>query len=505
MKSAKRDLERCAELTAAAAGLQRRGRLAGALTFYTEALDIAEKLAHADPADDRPIRQRARILYALGALHIDADRWNVAVTVLEESEKAYRELAGRGADGIEPLIADVKARRASARALGGRGASAVLEVDEAVSYHRSLPAGQQTAGRSLDMARILTSNAVILDRFGDPDLAVASADRAIRLYTSLADAINAAPDLDFQFEYLLAVADVAARIHSASGRLDRALEADDLAIHAARALATAGSASEATALAVRLTRKGLHLRAAGRPAQRGEATTFLAEGSALDAAAALLATAEWEQLVNAGPPVTLAMALESAELDLGRGRVRTELLDAVVGPAAGCGILSPSGRCSEEAARTQAGELAGIAIDLLPRSADPGLRIGLEAHYLFAVGTRRDAPVVRHQFDSSGIPWARLLMVCCQVLDGMKEEWVLPLALDLASWNFGVIVQLQPFVMTVQRYLKTGKPLPGDLDTSVVELVRDCLSLHAALHLRNGDDDAAQQIRQIAKLLGTEF
>jgi tetratricopeptide (TPR) repeat protein len=505
MKSANRNLDRCAELTETAAGLHRRGRLAQALTFYTEALDIAEKLARADPADDRPIRQRASILYALGALHIDADRWNVAVTVLEESEKAYRELAGRGADGIETLIADVKARRARARMLGGRGASAVLEVDEAVSYHRSVPTGQRTAARSLDMARILTSNAAILDRFGDPDLAVASADRAIRLYTSLADAINAAPDLDFQFEYLLAAADVAARIHSASGRLDRALDADDLAVHAARALATAGGSAEATALAVRLTRKGLHLRAAGRPERRAEASACLAEGSSLDAAAALLTTAEWEQAANEGPPLTLAMALENAKLTLGSGRVRPELLDAVAAPAAGCGIVSPSGRCSEEAARTLAGELAGIAVDLLPRSAIPGLRIGLEAHYLFAVGTRRDAPVLRHQFDSSGIPWARLLLVCCQVLDGMKEAWALPLALDLASWNFGVIVQLQPFVMTVQRYLKTGKPLPGDLDTGVVELVRDCLTLHAALHLRNGDDDAAQQIRQVAKLLGTEL
>jgi tetratricopeptide (TPR) repeat protein len=502
---ARRDLERCAELTQAAAGLQRRGRLEPALTFYNEALDIAERLARADPADDRPIRHRGSILYQLGTLHIDADRWNVAVTAFEDSEKAYRELAGRGAGGIEPLIADVKARRARARMLGGRGASAVLEVDEAVSYHRGLPAGQQTAARSLDMARILTSNAVILDRFGDPDLAVASADRAIRLYTSLADAINTTPDLDFQFEYLLAVADVAARIHSASGRLDRALEADDLAIHAARALATAGSASEATALAVRLTRKGLHLRATGRPVRREEATACLAEGSALDAAAALQATAEWEQARNEGPPLTLAMALEDAELTLGRGSVRSELLDAVTALAAGYDGLSPSGRCSEEAARMHADELSGIAVDLLPKSPVSGLRIGLEAHYLFAVGTRRDAPVVHHQFDSSGIPWARLLLVCCQVLDGMKEEWALPLALDLASWNFGVIVQLQPFVMNVQRYLKTGKPLPGDLDTSVIELVRDCLSLHAALHLRNGDDDAAQQIRQIAKLLGTEL
>ncbi len=495
--------QRCAELTEMAAGMQRRGRLEQALTFYTEALDIAEKQVRADPEADWPIRQRASIRYALGALHIEADRWDMAVTVLEESEKAYRELAGRGAGGIEPLIADVKARRATARMLGGRGASAVLEVDEAVAYHRGLPAGQQTARGSLDMARILTANAAVLDKFGDPALAVASADQAIRLYRSLADAINSTPDLDFQFEYLLAVADVAARIHSASGRLDRALEADDLAIHAARALSKAGgSASETTALAVRLTRKGLHLSAAGRPERRDEAGACLAEGGALDASAALLATSEWEQAVNEGPPLTLAKALESAAQILGPLRVRPELADAVAVPAVAGGILSPSGRCAEDAARGYADELAGIAVDLLPGSAVAGLRIGLEAHYLFAVGTRHDPPVLRHQFDSSGIPWARLLLACCRALDGMTEEWAPPLALDLASWNFGVIVQLQPFVMTAQRYLKTGRPPPGDLDTSVVELVGECLSLHAALHLRNGDDDAAQQIKQVARLLG---
>jgi tetratricopeptide (TPR) repeat protein len=501
---ADRDLERCARLAETAAGLQRRGRLDPALTFYNEALDIAEKRARADPADDGLMRQRASILSQLGSLHIDADRWNAAVTVLEDSEKIYRELAGRGAGGIEPLIADVRARRATARMLGGRGASAVLEVDEAVSFHLSLPASQQTAARSLEMARILTSNAVILDRFGDPDLAVASADRAIRLYTSLADAINAAPDLDFQFEHLLAVADVAARIHSASGRLDRAFEADDLATHAARALATAsGAERDATALAIRLTRKALHLGAAGRPGRRDAAEACLAEGSALDAAAVLQATAEWEQAVNAGPPVTLGMALVEANLALGLGRARAELLDAIAVPAAKGGILSPSGRCSEDAARTYADELGKIAIDLLPLSPLPGLRIALEAHYLFAIGTRHAAPVVRHQFDSSGIPWARLLLACCQALDGMHEEWALPLALDLASWNFGVIVQLQPFVITAQRYLKTGRRPPGDLDTSVVQLVGDCLSLHAGLHLRNDDDEAAQQIKQVAKLLGT--
>src|SRR6202046_3228650 len=226
---ARSDLERCAELTETAAGMQQRGRLDPALVFYNEALDIAERLARADPAEGRALWRGGSILSRLGSLHIDAERWNVAVTVLEDAEKTWRELARRGAAGVEPLIADVKARRARARMLGGRGASAVLEGDEAVLYHRGLPASQQTTARSLDLARILTSNAVILDRFGDPDLAVASADRAIRLFPSLADAINAAPDLDFQFDHLLAVADIATRIHSSSGRLDQALEADDLA------------------------------------------------------------------------------------------------------------------------------------------------------------------------------------------------------------------------------------------------------------------------------------
>lgn len=505
-----RRAQRCAELTEEAARLQHRGRTAQALTFYAEALAIADQLAQGDPADDRPIRQRAGILCALGALHIDAGRWQEAVTVLEDSEKAYRELARRGVAGAESLIADVKARRGRARMIGGRGASAVMELDEAVSYHRRQPAGQQTAGHSLDMARVLTSNAVVLDRFGDPDLAAASADHAIRLYTSLAAAINAAPDLDFHFGYLQAVADVAARIHAASGRMDLALQADELAIHAARALATAGGAAGQGAgqdggLAARLTRKGLHLRAAGHRDRQEEAASCLAEGSAIDAAAALQATSEWEESAGAGPPLTLAMALEVAELILGPGRVRPDLLDALGGPAAAGRVLSPSDRSTEDFARSWADELAGIAVDLLPRSAGAGLRIGLEAHYLYAVGTRHDSPAAHYQFDSSGVPWARLLLACCRVLDGMTEECALPLALDLASWNFGVIVQLQPFVMTAQRYLKTGKPPPGDLDTSVVPLVHDCLSLHAGLHARNGDDDAAQQIAQVARLLGMKL
>ncbi len=460
-------------------------------------------MARADPAADRPIRQRASILYALGALHIDAHRWDAAVAALDDSETAYRELAGRGRPGTEALIADVKARRGSAKMIGGRGASAVLELDEAVSSHRRLLAGQQTAARSLDMARILTSNAAVLDRFGDPDLAVASADHAIRLYTSLADAINAAPDLDFHFGYLETVADVAARIHAATGRLDLALQADDLAVHAARALAKAsGSASETAGLAARLTRKGLHLTAAGQPDRHDEAASCLAEGLALDAAIALQATSEWEQAVAGGRPVTLASALETAARSLGHDRVRRELLDAVTAPAADGRILCPSDRCAADSAPAWANELAGIAIDLLPRSAVAGLRVGLEAHYLYAAGSRHNPPVMRYQFDSSGIPWARLLLACCQTLAATDEEWALPLALDLASWNFGVIVQLQPFVMTAQRYLKSGKPPPGDLDTSVVPLVRDCLSVHATLHVRNADHEAAQQFTQIAKLLG---
>jgi tetratricopeptide (TPR) repeat protein len=520
--------ERCAELTGEAARLHQRGRGAQALTFYTEALDIAGKLARADPADSRPIRQQASILYALGALYIDARRWDAAVTVLEDSEKAYRELAGRGVPGTEQLIADVKARRGRARMIGGRGASAVLELDEAVASHRRLLAGTQTAERSLDMARILTSNAVVLERFGDPDLAVASADSAIRLYMSLADAINSAPDLDFHFGYLQAVADVAARLHAASGRMDLAIQADDLAIHAVRALAKAsrsagavpgqadqasqpgqpdpvgpaGQEGPAAVLAARLTRKGLHLEAVGQPGRQDEAASCLAEGRALDAAAGRRATSEWEQSVASGEPVTLASGLETAARILGRDRVRKELAGTVTAPATAGRIMSPSDRCAAESASAWAHELAGIAVDLLPRSADAGLRIGLEAHYLYAVGTRRNPPGARHQFDSFGIPWARLLLDCCRVLAAMDADWALLLALDLASWNFGVIIHLQPFVVTAQRYLKSGKPGPGGLDTSVVPLVRDCLSLHAGLHVRNGDDDAAQQLRQIAKLLG---
>jgi tetratricopeptide (TPR) repeat protein len=503
-RDTQRDLQqRCARLTEEAARLQRRGRGEQALTFYNEALDIAGKLARANPADTRPIRQQAGIFNAIGALHTDARRWEAAVTALDEAEKEYRDLAARGVSDVEPLIAEVRARRARAKMIGGKGATAVLELDEAVTSQRRLRAAQPTAQSSLELARILTFNAVVLNQFGDPDLAVASADQAIRLYMSAADAINAAPDLDFQFGYFQAVADVAARIHAAAGDLDRALQADDLAIHATRALANAGgSASQTAGLATRLIRKGMHLSAAGQPGRQDEAASCLEEGLTLDTAAARQAMSDWEESAGREPPVTLASALQTAARSLGRDRVRRELLEAVTAPAAEGRIVSPSDRCAADTAPTWATELAGIAVDLLPRSGDAGLRIGLEAHYLYAVASRHNPPALRHQFDSSGVAWARLLLACGQHLDGRNEDWALPLALDLASWNFGVIVQLQPFVMTVQRYLKTGQPPPGDLDTGVVPLVRDCLSLHAQLHRRNGDEEGAQQLTQIAKLLG---
>lgn len=503
-RDTQRDLEqRCAKLTEEAARLQRRGRGAQALTFYSEALDIAGKLARANPADTRPVRQRAGILNAIGALHADAGRWEAAVTALDESEKEYRQLAGRGASDVEPLIVEVRARRARAKMTGGKGATAVLELDEAVTAQRRLRAAQPTARSSLELARILTFNTVVLDRFGDPDLAVASADLAIRLYMSAADAINAAPDLDFQFGYLQAVADIAARIHAAAGDLGRALQADDLAIHATRALANAGgSDSQSAGLAARLTLKSMHLSAAGQPGRQDEAASCLEEALALDTAAARQAMSDWEQPAGREPPVTLASALETAARSLGRDRVRRELLDAVTAPAAEGRIVSLSDRCTADTAPTWATELAGIAVDLLPRSGDAGLRVALEAHYLYAVAARHNPPVMRHEFDSSGVAWARLLLACGRHLETVNEDWALPLALDLASWNFGVIVGLQPFLMTVQRYLKTGKPPPGDLDTSVVPLVHDCLSLHARLHLRNGDEEGAQQLTQIAKLLG---
>src|SRR5262249_37685319 len=151
--------------------------------------------------------------YMLAAIHQAADRPDAAVAVLSECEGIYERLGQAKFLDARPLIADVKIRRAGALADQGLGASAVVEAATAVTTYMQITGSADGEKQMLDLARVLARNSLILARFGDPDMAVASADRAVRTY--LTHPVN--PEHAGYFCQALAQA---ALIHLDQGRLD---------------------------------------------------------------------------------------------------------------------------------------------------------------------------------------------------------------------------------------------------------------------------------------------
>jgi tetratricopeptide (TPR) repeat protein len=495
--------ERCSELTAEAEVLRQAGRSAEALPRFTEALAIAAQLAKANPADTRPVRQRASILYSLGALHSAEDRHADAIAALDECEQVYQELSARGAADTQRLIADVKARRGRAKMGLGRGLSAVLELDEAVVRYRTLFTERQSDENALDLARVLTLNAEVQFVYGDPDVAVASADQAIRLYLNRASTANNDPrGAGVHAGYFRQAANLAAEVHAAYGRFEPAIAADEMVIELLRPnAAPGGSVAGRRWLARAYASKGLHLRAAGGPGDRREAASCLAESSALDSAAAREQAQAWEAAQAWGMQVTLSEALAVADRELGPGRVRPQLLEVVTAPAMKGTIIGPSDRCVPQLGAAWGSELAELAVALLPTAPSEGLRIGAEAHCLFAVCSRDNPPYLRYRFAEFGVPWAQLLLACCQCLAAMDDQaWALPLALDLVGWNLGVLSNLQPWVVIWERGTPSGTLPAGGVN--VAELARECFNQHADLHERDGDHEAARQLRELAASTG---
>jgi hypothetical protein len=123
------------------------------------------------PHDARAVRELASRLRDTDGRSADA------IAVLEESERLYESLPG---EGLVAALADVRCRKGQAQAAAGHGASAVLTLDEALSGYDAVGADLPRSPYVLDYAQAFLVNADILRRYGEPDLAVASADGAKR-------------------------------------------------------------------------------------------------------------------------------------------------------------------------------------------------------------------------------------------------------------------------------------------------------------------------------------
>ena len=176
-------------------------------------------------------------------------------------------------------------------------------------------------------------------------------------------------------------------MHAAEGRLDLALEADEIGLTTADTLADSDSATDMRTLVAALTRKGKHLGIVGRII---EGEDCLRTAFDTDPETANLVTEELDR----GSRSTLVAALENAEIKLGPFEQYHRLL-ALSEPAPGMTLATVSGRTDPESAAVRATELAELIRPLLAAGrgdrADARARGALPVRDLVRAGVAPDA------------------------------------------------------------------------------------------------------------------
>jgi tetratricopeptide (TPR) repeat protein len=386
-------------------------------------------------------------------------RYDESITQLLQAEQEYLALVHGG--GHDPYLADLWVTRGMAQSSRGYGASAVLDLDAGVQAY-----GASGDDLPLELATALALNASVLEDFGDPDLAVRSADAAIGLFLRHQDDLDKGPQGATHAHHLCVAARVAGDVHAGAGRLDIALRADDIGIKTADRLADSESEPDQQLLVEAMTRRALRLRAAGRPE---EARPLFRAAIDADLAAA---EAVSERLSRPRPP-TLGDALAAVTDKLGRPSAYPSLVALTDGGDRP--LVAPSRRCELESATGAARELAALAGPALATEGlgPAGRRIGLEAHYLFAIASRYGARAMRFELGEHGPQWARLLLDLSAAFEADRNP---RLAMDMAAWGGGLANSLLPF---------------GAGDPQTRALAADCIERHGRLLAAAGDAERA--------------
>ena len=414
-------------------------------------------------------RERLDTLLSQARTLAGEGRYDEAITRLLQAEQEYLELA-HGDD--DPYLADLWVLRGVAQSSRGYGASAVLDLDAGVQV-----LGGAAEEYPLELATALALNAAVLEDYGDPDLAVRSADAAIGLFLRHQDRLDEGPDGATNAHHLCLAARVAGDVHAGAGRLDIAQRADDIAVRTADRLADSDSDADQKLLVEAMTRRALRLRAAGnadeaRPLFRAAIDADLAAAEAVS-----------EKLSRPRRP-TLGEALTLVGDRVGR-TAHPSLLALTEG-AGDRPLVAPSGRCALESATDAARELAtlaGLALAAVDVSSNgsagtdgldaAGRRIGLEAHYLFAIASRYGARAMRFELGEHGPVWARLLL---DLSAAFETDGDARLAMDMAAWGGGLANSLLPF---------------GARDPQTKALAADCIERHGRLLAAAGDAERA--------------
>ncbi len=362
-----------------------RGQMDLAVPLQREAEALGRGLLEEAPDEPRYVQGLASVLYGMGSTLTATGEADEAVELLDECEALYEQLPDTDA-----YRADVCARRGMAESARGFGPSAVLELDDAVDRYIRLDSRDD-----LDLARVLALGATVWHRHADPDLAVAAADAAIRIHLNAGGAIT---------PYLIYALEVASQVHGAFGRFDLTRAVDEMAVQALSAAADAERLEQAKA------RQREHL--AG--------------------------------VSSAGRAVTLAEAVELA------APLNDILQGLLIDPRGTEKLPLPSGRCEGDARLAVIGGLAlsEHALRLLDSSPEAGRRLGLETHYLLAIGSRWEEANMRFNYGGIGTVWAAVVLATARSFEEAGDRGTCE---DLKRWLGGIVSELTVFAAIDQN------------------------------------------------------
>src|SRR6266508_1387338 len=410
-------------------------------TMVTESFNSGTDRDHLDM-----LLERARALATEG-------RYDESIAVLLDAEQQYLHQVRGVAD--EGYLADLWVLRGMTQYRRGYGASAVLDLDAGVRTHGDVVSGGAPVAARMALAKSLALNASVLQVYGDPDLAVGSADAAVGLFLQHADRLDDGPPEATNAHHLCLAAQIAGDLHAAAGRLEVAMQADEIGLRTADRLADSDVADDEKLLVEAMTRRAIRLRVAGRADEAGP-------------------------LFRSAFAADLRLANAVADR-LGRPSSYDDLVALTQPSPQGPSAIS-SHRCDLESTPLRARELAGLAIATLPGDTQVGIRLGLEAHYLFALGSRYGARAMRFQLAEFGTVWARLLIDLSEAFERGAEAH---LAMDMAAWAGGLANSLLPYAVDVRTR----------------ELAAACIERHGRLLAATGDAErAAEALAAAARL-----
>jgi tetratricopeptide (TPR) repeat protein len=365
------------------------GDLDEAATHDREAERLFEALAADDPDEPAHLHALGAHRYSAGETHLYRGDPASAVAVLRRAEETYQALAARGLlpEGhLGSMIADVRLRRARGLLQQGRNASALVESQEATLAYLRQWDGDAEHALALDTARVLSWHAYLTACSGDPDLAVAAADTALRVYLARATELNTTAELQVvHLPHFVLAARLAAVIHEAHGRTDLSAAAAEM-----------GSMDVPSLV----------------PVERLPTVDDIRQAP------------------------TLADALDRAGAD---GALR----DQLTAPAVDGRLLTSADRCAPgigPAMATRLGQLAERVTDDLAVL----LRLSLEAHALLAHASESRDLSMRYNAGPWGAAWADL---ACRASQASHAAGLAELADDFGQWMAGALHLLGPHVL----------------------------------------------------------